>query len=402
MADLLCGSAELDITPYEYLPGEYMAGFESERRATAVLDPIGAGALVLDDGKTRLALVSVDVIGLQNQVVNRIRQQLADEFSDVNSIIVASTHNHQGPDTLGLWGKALFGRIPIRSGVNRKYLDALVDRLTELVRSAARNTKTVTVKASRFDVPPDWFRNDRKGGGKDDFGWALAFDATDGSGRVATLVNFAAHPETLWEGNTLISADYPGATRQRLRETSGGVPVFFSGALGAMVTPNIPRDTEIEQRKAAITRLGTGIADLARSSLEGATPIRNPSLRLVHLPLELPLENRMFKFLKVLGIMNREFVNGRVQTEMNMVMIGEDVSIITAPGECSPEVGRDLVAVAPGTSKFLFGLGCDELGYIITPGQFENSEYGYEKTMSIGPRTATLLVEAVKRMKVLP
>jgi len=297
---------------------------------------------------------------------------------------------------MGLWGRSLLGRLPIRTGVNPRYMDMLIGRLVQVVMDAARRPVAVDVRPARFDVPGDWFRNDRKGGGKDDFGQVLAFDGA--GGRVATLVNFAAHPETLWEGATLISADYPGAVRRRLKSLVGGQPVFFSGALGGMVTPNIPEKMRLEERKAAVDRLGTGIADLAEKALAQAPAIKDPALRARRLPLELPLDNRMFKVLKTLGVLQREFLFGRVRTEMQVVTLGKAVTLLTAPGECTPEVGREMMRRIPGDFRLLLGLGCDELGYILTPSQFMDKEWSYEQTMSVGPRTAPMLWEGAERL----
>ena len=61
-----------------------------------------ARAVVLSDGKQKIALVCVDVVGLFNSVAESVRKQV-DGFGYV---CVSSTHNHEGPDTLGLWGGA--------------------------------------------------------------------------------------------------------------------------------------------------------------------------------------------------------------------------------------------------------------------------------------------------------
>jgi hypothetical protein len=297
---------------------------------------------------------------------------------------------------MGLWGRSLLGRIPILSGVEPRYMEQLLDRVCAVVGEAVRAAAPVTVRAARFDVPADWFRNDRKGGGKDDFGHALAFDGREG--RVATLVNFAAHPETLWEGNPHVSADYPGALRRRLRATSAGVPLFFSGALGGMVTPNVVHHDDVELRMADVERIGSALADVAAAALAGAAPVAGPTLRVARLPLAIPLKNWQFRLMHALGIMDREFLLDRVRTEMNLVSIGDAVSMLTAPGECTPEVGREIVARMAGDHRLLFCLGCDELGYVLTPAQFEHPEWGYEQTMSVGPDIGPVLWDGAARL----
>src|SRR5262249_42393332 len=98
-ADLSVGFAEADVTPkLDAKKPVFIAGFGHNRKATKVHDPIMARAVVLSDGKQKIALVSVDVVGLFNSVAESVRKQV-DGFAYV---CVSSTHNHEGPDTLGL------------------------------------------------------------------------------------------------------------------------------------------------------------------------------------------------------------------------------------------------------------------------------------------------------------
>ena len=49
-------------------------------------------------------MVSLDLVGLASPRIYAARDALvADGFAG-DHLLVASTHNHQGPDTMGLWG----------------------------------------------------------------------------------------------------------------------------------------------------------------------------------------------------------------------------------------------------------------------------------------------------------
>ena len=95
---LLAGFAETDITPSLKDKTVYMAGFGQNRKATAIHDPLKARAIVFKDGKSKIALVSIDVVGFFYPNVENVRGKL-DGFPYV---LVPSTHNHEGPDTLGI------------------------------------------------------------------------------------------------------------------------------------------------------------------------------------------------------------------------------------------------------------------------------------------------------------
>ena len=99
------GFAEADVTPDPAKKPVYLAGFGKNRQATKVHDPLLARAVVLAHDKKKIAIVSVDVVGLFNDVAQSVRKKLP----GFTYILVSSTHNHEGPDTMGLWGHlALF------------------------------------------------------------------------------------------------------------------------------------------------------------------------------------------------------------------------------------------------------------------------------------------------------
>ena len=109
--DLQVGFGERDITPKVGDKAKvYLAGFGKDRKATGVHDPLMARAVVLRHGKTKIAVASVDLVGFFLPNVENVRKKL-DGFSYV---LVTSTHNHEGPDTLGLWGPN-----PFQSGADK-------------------------------------------------------------------------------------------------------------------------------------------------------------------------------------------------------------------------------------------------------------------------------------------
>ena len=58
------GFARLDITPPF---GTCISGYFNERRADGILDPLQAHAIAITDGERTAAVVSLDVIGINQQ-----------------------------------------------------------------------------------------------------------------------------------------------------------------------------------------------------------------------------------------------------------------------------------------------------------------------------------------------
>src|SRR5215472_1636598 len=114
---LRAGAAKTVVTPDVHRKKIYMAGFGHNRIATGVHDDLYVRCLALQAGGQILVVCSVDVIGLFYDDVLKIREQVKVQAPEVSHLIVAATHVHEGPDTLGLWGPD-----PLHSGIDENYL----------------------------------------------------------------------------------------------------------------------------------------------------------------------------------------------------------------------------------------------------------------------------------------
>jgi hypothetical protein len=144
-AVLEAGFGEADITPAvaDKKP-VYMAGFGNNRKATGVHDPLFARAVVLRKGDVKIALVSIDVVGFFYPNVQRVRKEL----KGFRYVLVSSTHNHEGPDTLGLWGATTF-----QSGVDPDYMKTVEKQIVKAVTAADAARKPVAAVHGTATAP---------------------------------------------------------------------------------------------------------------------------------------------------------------------------------------------------------------------------------------------------------
>jgi hypothetical protein len=54
---------------------------------------------------------------------------------------------------------------------------------------------------------------------------------------LATLVNFASHPESLGSDNTVVTSDFPHYAREAIEASQGGMAIWVSGDLGVLQGP---------------------------------------------------------------------------------------------------------------------------------------------------------------------
>jgi hypothetical protein len=121
----------------------WLAGFDLGRAATGVRDPVWARALVLDDGVHRIGLVVLDLIGHHYTDTLRIRQAVPSELG-LDYVAVCSTHNHQGPESIGMWG-----RYPGLKGRDESWMARVRQAAVTAVRQAAAGLRPARLRVAQ-------------------------------------------------------------------------------------------------------------------------------------------------------------------------------------------------------------------------------------------------------------
>lgn len=384
-AEFLAGVGRVDITPRKPV---FLAGLGNNRKSEGVHDPIYATSLFLTDGKTELLLVSLDLIGLFYPNVEEIRQEVAKKYDiKKTDIVIASSHLHSGPDTLGLWGPDMF-----TSGVDEEYLQFLKRGIVESITKALTSPQPVILEVSQAEEKEVAY-NAREEGLIDPTVLALFIKSKNGR-TLATVVNYACHPEVLWSDNHLITSDFVHYLRKSIEESEiGGIVLFFNGALGGMVTPRVKEHSFQEAR-----RVGETIARKVKESVKSAQLINKQYIIHKVAKVHLPVENSKFILAAEAGVLKREMKAGGVDSEIHFIDIGGTLQILTNPGEALPKVGFALKALLKAPYKAIIGLACDEIGYILPPEDFNTELYSYESSMSLGKKTAIILLERAKEL----
>src|ERR1043166_1012751 len=224
-AQLQVGFGEIDVTPDPAKKPVWLAGFGKNRKATKIHDPLMARAVVLEHDKKRIAIVSVDVVGLFNDVAQSVRKQLP----GFTYVLVCSTHNHEGPDTMGLWGPNLFA-----SGIDANYMKSLEAGIVAAIKQADQNKKEANANIGTASAP-ELLHDGREPYVKHDELVTLRFEDSKAK-PIGIVVQWNCHPETLSSKNTQISADYVGYTVTHLKNKHGCPIVYLTGTVGGLMT----------------------------------------------------------------------------------------------------------------------------------------------------------------------
>ncbi len=121
----------------------WIAGFSNSKAANGVHDDLWARTMVIDDGKTRVAIVVLDAIGLMADNIIDIRNAIPAD-AGVTYTIVCSTHDHEAPDLMGLWGKT-----PFKSGINPEYMKQVKSQTVKSVVEAVKSMKPARLEISQ-------------------------------------------------------------------------------------------------------------------------------------------------------------------------------------------------------------------------------------------------------------
>jgi hypothetical protein len=367
-----------------------------------VYDDTWARAIVLEADGTKVAIVSLDVVGLFYEEIERVRVELDAEYAGhgIDKVIVSSTHTHEGCDTMGLWGNpgyATDGKFPLyQAFIRSQIVDAIAEANGSLEDARLKAATTIHDAAIRDSRPPHVIDPKLQ---------AAQFLGADDS-VIGTIVNWSNHPEALAGNNRHISSDFPHGARERLEEEYGGTAIYFSGSVGGLMTPlrvdmgepyydgfNGP-DGPLAPEMALLRTyyIGEILADAAIDALATA-PVEEPSeLTLESREFFMPGDNYSLRALNAAGIFDKPTYTAGVfsgpagdefKTEMVSVGLGS-VQFQTVPGELFPELeiggygrpdcpeadtGRPYEPVIqeqyPDKHLFTLGLAQDELGYIV-------------------------------------
>lgn len=235
-AEFQVGTAVRIITPDPLLPVSGGVGIPSPTKEKK--GELTARAIVFRQGDVSLAVVQLDLLGFPSVLGNRVCSQVP-RLPRTN-VLIGSTHTHSAPDCYAF---------PDGKGGHTgdlKYMDLVCKKAAEAINEALDRLQPASLKIATGEAngkiaynyyAPDLY--DRR---------MSVIQAVDPNGKLlATLVNYAIHPEVLGSGVGIMSPDAIGPLCDKLEQQTGGFAMFMNGAQGGMITADnrdlgAPRD----------------------------------------------------------------------------------------------------------------------------------------------------------------
>lgn len=413
----------------------WMAGFQNKRPAQGIHDELWARAMVLENNEYKIAWVVLDVIGYGSDDIIQIRKSI-NQNTDVDYVVISSTHTHEGPDLIGMWGDSY-----MKSGVDPEYRQYVLSQTISAIIKANDHLRPAKIRfAQDLSGARDLVEDSRDPIVLDAGLRLMQMMDRDVDTTLGTLIVWGNHPETTWDKNLLISSDFCHFVREgvekgvtygdsTLSEGLGGIAIYANGNIGGLLTTSpslgikaVLADTiytapSFDKAKAQ----GDRLAMLSLAALKDTSSIDEITQGLLSVKvrsIKIPLANPLYRLAAALGVFDRGLCGWwTMRSEVALMNLGP-AQFLFHPSELYPEIadggieapkGQDfdtepletppLRSLMTGKYKFMLGLSNDMIGYAIpksewdedAPYIYDYDESPYGEINSCGPETAVIL-----------
>lgn len=373
LSNLRAGAAKVDITPAE-TDGVWVTGHR--REVHGVRDPLRAGVLVLDDGETKAAIITLDTIGAWEELVKPVREQIEKEAGiPAANILVTASHNHSAPGFAEnmKWGSELIAKLAATAKKAASELRPVSVGYGEDKISFGINRRKVIDGRAVVSLNPD--------GPNDPRVKVLRFDDGGSLTPVAVLMHAVCHPcfFTWGDKGTIpyptgypkMSADFPGEARTFVEAVYGnGTSAFFMQGCAGDIRPNLPGFPYRCADEADIQWAGRDLGSAVIRALSRSVVREELARRTHYYPIRVAS--------RVVMLPGKE---AEKPAELMAMKIGPYL-LLTMPGEPMVEYGFKLEeAIADRAIPIIVGYANGNIGYIATTDSYPVG--GYEPNRSV-------------------
>src|ERR1043165_2877042 len=281
---LSAGAAMADITPpleVGFLKSSVEGRWEPFR---SIRTPLRGRALVLECTNERVALISLDLLGLNNKSVGgwskfkRAISRAAKGAVEPGRIIVTCTHSHSAPESSAV-------TYLYRTTAFQKWVEHLIEHIGHAMQDAVASLRPCRLRLAVGELAGFSLQRRIPQNGRivmsdtvqpisselmsrkpvDHRVHALQIRGSDNI-NIATLIHAICHPvhEMCFPH---VSADFPGELCSALKRSEGGLPMFVNGAAGDINPPTV------SEGLVSSCRHGIALAETVKTSLSEAVAI---------------------------------------------------------------------------------------------------------------------------------
>ena len=365
--------------------------------------PLELRTIVFAQDDRRIAIVTLDIIGIEREHTSRIRRQI-EQQTDIpgDCVLIACSHTHTGPPTLNLIGPA----------PDAKYMAELERAAADSVVDARRRLEPVTLglgaSSAHFNI------NRRPTPGSNGAMVPNTAEIIDRRVRVlrvdnaddhpmALLFHYTCHPTSMASTQGYLTPDYPGVARTTVESRFDCHALFLPGCFGN-IRPNILndqnqfREATPDELDGLGRQLGDAVGKAAHYIRTFEAEALGANVREITMPFgetlgvdelkrmaaDVSKEYRQYLAnwaRNVCDLLERGAMPESEVSQMQAMRLGP-LAIVAIPGEPVLEIGHAIERAMTGhidvDDIWPVGYANDMLGYLTTSRQ--KSEGGYEPT----------------------
>jgi hypothetical protein len=354
-----------------------------------VHDPLFLRTMVLDDGKTRLAILANDLCLIGNDLTNELHLMVTKAGFSPENIFTATTHTHSGPVTSG-------------NNVDVEWLEGLKHKMVESVLLAEKQLQPIRIDIGKGKCNVGMNRRERQPDGTTRLGTnpdgfvdtelgVIRFDDIVGN-PLSLVLNYGCHGTALGGHNYQISSDYMGEGVRLVEKQAKGQPfaMFLTGASGN-VDPRYRVGTSFEH----VRELGEELtSDTLNINSQLTTENIDATIRIFSETINVPRKTE-----EVEKGSDKNIAIPVSLIRLNDCSAGASHSLlfITFPGELFAEIGMELKKRSPCANTFIIGYCNGSVGYL--PIRQAYAEGGYEVNVThCTPEAENVFVDGVSEM----
>jgi neutral ceramidase len=369
---LLAAAAKVDITPPEGTP---VVGHVREVRG--VRDPICAVLLLLDDSRTKAAILTLDLSGAGGDMTPRLREAIGSAAGvPSENIMIAASHNHSGPG----WSQ------------NEAWSRMVERDIAAAAKKAAGQMRQVSIGYQEDAIDFNINRRQMIGGRSvvrlnpdgpcDHRVKVLRVDDGQSADPLAVVMHAVCHPCVFtwgdrWSqpfpgGYPKMSADFPGEAKAFVERAYDHktTALFLQGCAGD-IRPNLPGHPYRCGDESDIRWTGRSLGCAAIRAADKSAIREETAKRPSAFPIRCATSRVTLPAAKS---------GGTVECELQAMKIGPYL-LLTMPGEPMVEYGLRLeAAIGERAVPIVIGYANGHIGYICTAQAF--AEGGYEPNHS--------------------
>jgi hypothetical protein len=437
MGALRVGVSHADITPP---PGTPMEGYIGRRGVSqGVHDRLFAKATVLEDGSgKKFAIVSVDLIGVGEWIVNSARKRIESRTGIIDkNVMIAATHTHSGPRGVGelLTGEDFFSQ----GFFNRGLSERIVEGIAEAVVGAEKRLAEAKIGLGIGEVPGLCSNRRSQNGPFDPDLGVLRLDSVDSGEIIGCIVNYACHPTVLGANNLFISSDFPGYARntieaalnEKLQRDKAEV-LYLNGASGDVSTRFTRKAATFDEAERVGRSLGSEalrimksvnqmrddleismsseVIKLVRRALPPLSFVKNDLRRGEEMLRQMMAGDASHGEIRVVESATEgakaliaayehasKLGRNEYEAEIQVLKLGEVATLCAVPAELFVELGLEIKKKLRSMNPLVVCYANGFIGYVLTKEAY--SEGGYESLITLlDPNAGNMIVDEIEKL----